>query len=138
MGIPNFAPALDSDFVKPFHDGLARGELLLTANSKTGEWVWYPAEVIPGDVEAGLEWKPVSPMGSVYTFTTVVRSLLPGDHSAEAPFTVVLFESDDAPGCRVPGLLIEDGDTEPACGMRVKFRALKVADHYIAAFEPVA
>lgn len=137
MGIPNYAPSLESELTKPFYDGLEQGELRITANARTGEWIWYPAEVTPGDSEAELVWKPVSPDGVVYTFTTVVRSLLPGDHSAETPFTVILFESDDAPGARIPGLLINEGDREPQCGMRVRFQALKVGDHYIAAFEPI-
>ena len=101
MGIPNYPIHLDDPQLQGFYDGLAMGELRLTADPDTGEWVWYPPEVVPGKPDTVLEWRPVSPEGTCYTFTTVVRCLLPGDHSAEVPFTVVLFESDDAPGCRV-------------------------------------
>lgn len=135
MGIPNYAPTLESELTRPFYEGLAQGELRITANARTGEWVWYPPESIPGHSQDELVWKPVSPDGTVYTFTTVVRSLLPGDHSEETPFTVILFESDDAPGARVPGLLL--GDDTPKCGMRVRFQPLKVGDHHIAAFTPI-
>lgn len=63
-----------------------------------------------------------------------MRSLLPGDHKDEVPFTVVLFESDDAPGCRVPGVLVEAEGVEPRCGMRLRFRPVLVGDHIIAGF----
>jgi len=137
MGIPNYPIHLDDPQLQGFYDGLAMGELRLTADPDTGEWVWYPPEVVPGKPDTVLEWRPVSPEGTCYTFTTVVRCLLPGDHSAEVPFTVVLFESDDAPGCRVPGVLVDDDGVEPACGMRLRFRPVPVGDHVIAGFAPV-
>ncbi len=108
----------------------------LTANAETGEWLWYPPENIPGRYDGQLIWKAVSPEGSAYTFTTVKRSLLPGDHKDEVPFTVVLFEPDDAPDCRVPGVLVDAEGVEPACGMRLRFRPVPVGDHIIAGFSP--
>ncbi|MBP6111395.1 MAG: OB-fold domain-containing protein [Sphingobium sp.] len=136
MGIPNYPIHLDDPQLQGFYDGLAAGELRLTADPDTGEWVWYPPEVVPGKPDTRLEWRAVSPEGSAYTFTTVMRSLLPGDHKDEVPFTVVLFESDDAPGCRVPGVLVEAEGVEPRCGMRLRFRPVLVGDHIIAGFRP--
>lgn len=136
MGIPNYPVRLEDPQLQGFYDGLAAGELRLTADPDTGEWVWYPPEVVPGKPDAKLEWRKVSPQGSCYTFTTVTRSLLPGDHSAEVPFTCVLFESDDTPGCRVPGVLVDAEGVEPACGMRLKFTPVEVGDHVIAGFAP--
>lgn len=136
MGIPNYPIHLEDPQLQGFFDGLAAGELRLTADPDTGEWIWYPPEVVPGKPDTKLEWRAVSPHGSAYTFTTVVRSLLPGDHSAEVPFTVVLFESDDAPGCRVPGVLVDAGGVEPCCGMRLRFKPVPVGDHIIAGFTP--
>ena len=136
MGIPVFPPRLESDLMKPFYEGLEAGELRLTADAETGDWIWYPPEIVPGRPHARLEWRSVSPLGTVYTFTTVVRSLLPGDHKAAVPFTVVLFESDDAPGARVPGLLVNLEGREPACGMRVRLCPVRAGDHVVAGFEP--
>ena len=79
MGIPNYPIHLDDPQLQGFYDGLAAGELRLTADPDTGEWVWYPPEVVPGKPDTRLEWRAVSPEGSAYTFTTVMRSLLPGD-----------------------------------------------------------
>lgn len=138
MGIPNYPVVIgDRPELQGFYDGLAVGELRLTANAETGAWLWYPPEVVPGDMSGSLIWKTVSGEGSAFTFTTITRSLLPGDHKAEVPFTVVLFESDDAPGCRVPGVLVNADGIEPACGMRLRLKPVNVGDHMIAGFEPL-
>lgn len=136
MGIPNYPVKLEGDEFRPFYDGLAAGELRITADPETGEWIWYPPEVVPGRPHVHLEWRPVSSEGKAYTFTTIVRSLLPGDHRAEVPFTVVLFEPDDAPGVRVPGVLVNAEGREPACEMRLRLKPVSVGDQVIAGFEP--
>jgi uncharacterized OB-fold protein len=136
MGVPIFPPRFETDLLKPFYEGLAAGELRLTANARTGEWVWYPQEIAPGHPQDRLEWRQVSPQGVVYAFTRVERSLLPGDHKAETPFTVVLFESDDAPGARVPGLFVAADGVEPACGMRVRLKPVQAGEFIVAGFEP--
>jgi uncharacterized OB-fold protein len=135
MGVPIFAPRFDSDLLRPFYEGLALGELRLTADAETGRWVWYPPDMVPGRPEAKLEWRRASSEGTVYTHTTVVRSLLPGDHKAEVPFTVVLVEPDDAPGCRVPGLFTGEG--EAYCGMRVRLDPVVAGDQTVAGFAPI-
>ena len=136
MGIPDYPVHLEDPQLQGFFDGLAAGELRLTRDPDSGEWLWYPPEVVPGKPDAHLLWQKISPSGHCYTFTTVHRCLLPGDHAAEVPYTVVLFESDDAPGCRVPGVLVEADGVEPACGMRLVFRPVHVADRVIAGFAP--
>jgi uncharacterized OB-fold protein len=138
MGVPHFPPRFETDLLRPFYDGLAQGELRLTAHPVTGAWLWYPPEITPGEPGVALDWRPVSPEGVIYTFTRVERSLLPGDHKAETPFTVVLFESDDAPGARVPGLYVAPADgREAACGQRVRLSPVRVGDQLIAGFTPV-
>jgi uncharacterized OB-fold protein len=136
MGVPIFPPRFETDLLKPFYEGLAAGELRLTANARTGEWVWYPQEPIPGRPGGALEWRRVSSEGTIYAFTRVERSLLPGDHKAEVPFTVILFESDDAPGVRVPGLFVAPEGREPACGMRVRLSPVRAGEFLVAGFEP--
>lgn len=136
MGIPNYPIHLEDPQLQGFYDGLAAGELRLTADPATGRFVWYPPEVMPGKPDTVLEWRRVSPMGSAYTFTTVMRCLLPGNHKDEVPYTVVLFEPDDAPGCRIPGVLVDDAGVEPKCGMRLRLKPIAVGGHVIAGFAP--
>jgi uncharacterized OB-fold protein len=135
MGIPDYPVQHDGEHFRPFYDGLAAGELRISVDPESGAPLWYPPETVPGRPGAPLAWKTVSGEGSAYTFTTIVRSLLPGDHKAETPFTVVLFEPDDMPGVRVPGVLIGEG-VEPGCGMRLRLRPIAVGGQVIAGFEP--
>lgn len=121
---------------RPFYDGLAEGELRVTCHPETGDFVWYPPEIVPGRPDLAVVWRTVSNEGSAYTFTTVVRSLLPGDHKGEVPFTVVLFEPDDAPGVRIPGVLVDADGMAPACGMRLRLKPVQAGDHLIAGFAP--
>jgi len=137
MKAPDYAPALENAAFQPYYDGLAAGALRITFVAGGDEVVWYPPDVVPGRPDAELEWRAVSRTGRAYSFTTVHRSLLPGDHRAETPFTVVLFEPDDAPGARIPGLLLAEDDTPPACEMRLEFRPLRIGDHMVAGFAPL-
>lgn len=137
MGAPLFPPHLDTDLVRPFYDGLAAGELRLPACPDCGRVYWYPPEVTPCHPERDLEWRTLSPEGEVYTFTTIVRSLLPGDDGSRAPYRIVLVEPDDAPGARIVSLFAGAEDREPACGMRVRLRPVAAGDHMLPAFEPI-
>jgi len=136
MGVPNYPIHLEGPHFQRFYDGLADGELWISTDPDTGEWLWYPPEVVPGRPGARTGWRRASSNGRAYTFTTVTRSLLPGDHKAEVPFTVVLFEPDDAPGVRVPGVLVNAEGAEPACEMPLRLRPVTVGDQVIAGFEP--
>jgi hypothetical protein len=138
MGTPNFPPRFDTDHMLPFYEGLNESELRMTACPRCDKWYWYPPEVLPCHPEARVEWRKVSPTGTVYTFTVVHRSLLPGDHKHETPYVNALVESDDVPGCRIPSLLVNLGDREPECGMRVTLKPVRAGDHCVAAFEPLA
>ncbi len=137
MPIPLYPVHIDEPLFQGFYDGLAAGELRITCDRETGEWQWYPPEVVPGRPDARLEWRAVAATGSAYSFTTVVRSLLPGDHKAEVPYTVILFEPDEAPGVRVAGILVDADGAEPRCGMRLRFRPVEAGDHLIAGFAPL-
>jgi hypothetical protein len=138
MGVPIHAPRFDTDALRPFYEGLAKGELWMTADVETGQWVWYPPEIVPGRPHAKLAWRRAADTGTVYTFTRVERSLLPGDHKAEVPFTVVLVEPDNAPGCRVVGLFVAQDENSVACDMRVRLHPVQAGDHLIAGFTPAS
>jgi uncharacterized protein len=136
MGVPLFPPRLDGNHMRPFYEGLAEGILRLTACSQCGERYWYPPDILPCHPHAAIEWRPASSQGSVYTFTTVHRSLLPGDDGSATPYTVLLVEPDDVPGARVPSLLVAETGVEARCGMRVSLKPVPAGDFMIAGFEP--
>ena len=101
MGVPNFPPRLDTDLCKPFYEGLAAGELRITACPECGTFYWYPPEVLPCHPESHAVWKPLSGEGTIYSFTTVERSLLPGADPASVPHTILLVEPAEAPQTRM-------------------------------------
>lgn len=137
MNIPHFPPRFDSDLVRPFYDGLAQGELRISACSQCGLFHWYPPEVPPCHPEASLVWSPVSSEGTVYSFTTITRSLLPGGAGANTPYTIVLVDPDDVPGTRIPALFVAPEGQQPACNMRVTLNPVKSEDIVLAGYRPL-
>ena len=137
MGVPIYPPQFDEDLVRPFYDGLAAGELRLPHCRACGQVHWYPPEVLPCHPDAEAEWRAVSPEGTVYTFTTITRSLLPGDDNTATPYEIVLVEPDGAPHARIVALFTDEGGGPPACGMRVSLRPAPAGDHVLPAFAPI-
>ena len=136
MGIPDFPPRFDTDLLRPFWDAVAEGELRLPACSECGKWQWYPFEAIACHPEAHLEWKDVPRTGTVFTFTTVHRSLLPGDQEGVAPYTTALVELESMPGVRIVTMLINIEGCEPEIGMPVRLAPLSRNTFTLPTFEP--
>ncbi|MBW8812656.1 MAG: OB-fold domain-containing protein [Caulobacterales bacterium] len=137
MGAPDYPPRFDEDLVRPFYDGLAAGELRLPHCARCGTVHWYPPEVLPCHPDAAPEWRTVSGEGVVYSFTTIVRSLLPGDDNTTTPYEVVLVEPDAAPGSRIVALLCDGDGRSPACGLRVQLSPVRAGDHFLPGFRPL-
>jgi uncharacterized OB-fold protein len=133
--LPSFAP-VDTGFTRPFWDGVAAGEIRLPRCPACGTWVWYPLPGVGHCRDASLEWRAISPVGTVFTHTTVRRPFLPGADKTSMPFTTILVEFDDAPGVRLVGVLAEG--VEPAVGMQVAadFYAAPDSRHSVR-FQPV-
>jgi uncharacterized protein len=116
MAIPSFAPPV-SDHTQPFWDGVAAGELRLPRCSACQSWQWYPLSGTPHCGGATIDWTPVRPLGTIFTFTVVRRPFLPGASKTDVPIVSIIVELDDSPGLRLVGRLA-DG-IEPRIGMRV-------------------
>ncbi len=136
MGLPFFEPRLDTDLMRPYWDAIRNNDLRLPACSVCGAWLWYPPESLPCHPNGHLEWRPVPKTGTVYTFTTVERCLLPGDHKDDTPYTNALVELDNVPGVRLVTILINLNGTPPKIGMRVRYAPTKVNDQTLPTFEP--
>jgi len=116
MAVPSFAPPV-SDHTQPFWDGVAVGELRLPRCSACHAWQWYPLSGTTHCAGATIDWTPVRPVGTIFTFTVVRRPFLPGASKADVPIVSIIVELDDAPGLRLVGRLA-DG-IEPRIGMPV-------------------
>lgn len=124
--IPRFpAPPADAGVLQPFWDAVAEERLALPRCVDCGRWVWYPLPRCPGCAGGRLEWTALRGTGTLFTFTIVHRSFLPGVE-VTAPFAVGLVELDGAPGPR----LVADVDAPPErvrIGMRLRVRFEAVA-----------
>jgi uncharacterized protein len=134
--VPLFpAPPADAGALQPFWDAVARDRLALPRCEDCGRWVWYPLPRCPGCAGGRLEWTEVRGTGTLFTFTVVHRSFLPGVE-VTAPFTVGLVELDGVPGAR----LVANVDAEPGrvrIGMRLRVRFETVAGRRRPVFEEV-
>lgn len=137
MGLPDFAPRFETDAVRPYYEGLEQGELRATACPVCGTFYWYPPEILPCHPSHEPEWRAVSPVGDVYSFTTIERSLLPGADAHSVPHTIIMMHPDDAPGVRIIGLLDGDDASSIACGSRVRLSPIRIGEHIVPGFVPV-
>lgn len=136
MSHPDLPPRFDSDRVRPYYEALDRGEFALPACSECGAWLWYPFEFIPCHADAHHEWKRVSAIGAVFSYTIVHRGFLPNAERGADPYVAALVELDGIEGVRIPSLLINLGERVPKIGMRVRLSPLKRSSYTAAAFEP--
>jgi uncharacterized OB-fold protein len=136
MPLPHVAPRFDTPIVRPFWEALAQGELKLPACSRCGAWQWYPYEFVKCHADAHHEWKPVAKTGTVFTHTTVHRSLMPDGSQAVVPYVSALVELDGAPGVRLATVLVNLGERRPEIGMRVRLAPQTIGDFRVPAFEP--
>jgi uncharacterized OB-fold protein len=136
MGIPDFPPRYDDDTVRPFWDAVAQGELHLPACSVCGKWQWYPHGSVACHPEAHLDWRRVAATGTVFTHTTVHRSLLPDGNQTDVPFLTALIEIDGVEGPRLVTALVNMDGRKPAIGMRVRLAPVPRSGFVLPAFEP--
>lgn len=96
---------------QPFWDSLKAHAMQLQRSRTTGQWVYYPRLVMPGNPEDELEWAPVTGRGTVYAIA------IPHVHPnpafrALAPYVVALVELEE--GTRVLSNLVDVQPTPEA------------------------
>ncbi len=136
MTLPDHPPRFDTDIVRPFWAALERGEFQLPACSVCGAWQWYPYDFVRCHDAAHLEWRPAPTTGTVFTWTRVLRSFLPGAKPGDVPYVTALVELDGAPGVRFATCLVNLGDRDPQIGMRVRLHPVRRSTYTAPAFEP--
>ncbi len=84
---------------KPFWDYCSRHELRMQFCNSCNEWIWYPKAWCPScGKRKGIEWKPVTGKGKVYSYT-VIRQVIDNSPSfnKDIPFVVALIELEEGP-----------------------------------------
>ena len=95
MSGPKPLPLIDDD-TRAYWAGLARGELLLQHCRDCGHVQFYQRALCGRCLGAGVEHRPASGRGSVYSFSTVHRAPSP-EFKDDVPYTVVLVELAEGP-----------------------------------------
>jgi len=93
-----------TDYKKTYWDKLASGSLCLQFCTACNKFIFYPRELCPYCLERGLEWKPVSGHGKIYSYTIVYVSALP-EFKEETPYIYAVIEL--AEGVKMPSNLID-------------------------------
>lgn len=90
----------------PYWDALGHGELRITRCAHCSRWIW-PAHYRCGDCGSWeLEWTPVEPIGTIYSWTRAY--FVPDEireRAQDAPYVAVLVELPGAGRVRVSGVL---------------------------------
>ena len=113
-----------SEDLQGYRDGLAEGELRGQHCRSCDRHQWPPRPACAHCRSFDLEWVRLPPTASLYTWTVVARTVLPG-FADEVPYAVGVLEYADA-RVRLVGRL----DAEPD--------ALRVGDEFAWSVEPSA
>ena len=101
----------------PFWDALAQHRIVIQYSPSTQAYVFYPRVLAPRTLADDLEWREISGMGTLYSFTVARRPV--GPHFADAvPQILGIVEWDEGP--RFSTELVDVAPTELCVGMRVK------------------
>ena len=80
----------------PFWDALAQHRIAIQYSPSTKAWVFYPRVRAPRTLANDLEWREISGMGTLYSFTVARRPV--GPHFVDAvPQMVAIVEWDEGP-----------------------------------------
>lgn len=101
---------------QPFWDGLAEHKVRIQYSPSSGKYVFYPRLLAPGTLANDLEWREISGLGTLYTYTVADRATAPPWADA-VPQLLAVVEWDEG-----PRLSTEMVNVDPAAlevGMRV-------------------
>lgn len=101
----------------PFWDALAEHRVVIQYSPSTQAYVFYPRVLAPRTLADDLEWREISGMGTLYSFTVAWRPV--GPHFADAvPQMPAIVEWDEGP--RFSTEMVDIAPEDLSVGMRVK------------------
>lgn len=123
--IPDTPPWMD--LTGPSEDGLDRphwqalhdDQLALQRCMDCATWVWAPRPICPACHSFALDWQPVEPVGTIYSWTRTWQPFAP-ESSGHLPYVVVLVAVPGAGGRRVMGVLAHADGVTPRIGATVR------------------
>ena len=100
----------------PYWDALAEHRIRIQYSPSSGEYVFYPRVLAPRTLADDLEWREISGLGTLYTYTIAHRPVHPSFADA-VPQILAIVEWDEGP--RVSTEIIVDDPSSLSVGMRV-------------------
>lgn len=107
IGIP--LPDVTERELAPFWEGTRAGELRVQRSVTTGKLQWPPRGSAIGRADFELDWVAVPGAGTLFTWTVVAQTVLPG-YSSITPYATGVIELPGL-GIRVAGFIDEDPAT---------------------------
>jgi uncharacterized protein len=114
----------------PFWDALAQHRIVIQYSPSSDAYVFYPRVRAPRTLADDLEWREISGMGTLYSFTVAYRPVSP--HFADAvPQLLAIVEWDEGPRFSTEMVLPADraNPAELSVGMRVRPVFFDYPDH---------
>jgi uncharacterized OB-fold protein len=109
----------------PFWSGLAEHRIRIQYSPTLAKYIFYPRVVAPGCLVDDLEWREISGLGSLYTFSIAHRPTAP-PWADSVPQILAVVEWDAGPRFSTELIDVEPGDV--SIGMRVKPMFLRHPD----------
>lgn len=106
-----------TDLTRPYWQAAARGELHMQHCQACNRWQFYPRPFCVHCESDDVQWRAVSGLGRIYTYTVNHRAPNPF-MKQRLPYVVALVELDEGP--RLMANIQGDGALETAIGRRVK------------------
>lgn len=101
----------------PFWDALREHRIRIQYSPSAGRYVFYPRVLAPGTLADDLEWREISGMGTLYTFTVARRPVAP-PFAGDVPHLLAIVEWDEGP--RISTEMVNVRPADLRVGMRVR------------------
>jgi len=101
---------------QPFWDGLAEHKVRIQYSPSSGKYVFYPRLLAPGTLADDLEWRDISGLGTLYTYTVAYRATAPPWTDA-VPQLLAVVQWDEGP--RLSTEMVNVSPAALEVGMRV-------------------
>jgi len=120
---------------RPYWDALREHKVRIQYSLSSNRWVFYPRLLAPGTLADDLEWREISGMGTLYTFT-VARYPTAPPWASDVPQLLAVVELDEGP--RLTSELVNVAHENIEIGARVRpvFCDIPGADVTLLKYEP--
>lgn len=102
---------------RPFWEGLRERRIRIQYSPSSNQWVFYPRSHAPQTLANDLEWREISGMGTLYTYT-IARRPTAAEFAGAEPQIIAVVELDEGP--RLTTTLVNVNEEAISVGMRVR------------------